>query len=72
METYFWCFKKGIPKEEVKEAYMGNVLQGGEGQAPTKQAVLGAGTRITFLLLYLKCLTWQNGGHFSLNKMLNA
>ena len=45
--------KKGIPKEEVKEAYMGNVLQGGEGQAPTRQAVLGAGTRIAFLLLYL-------------------
>uniref|UniRef100_A0A2I3HGQ7 Acetyl-CoA acetyltransferase 1 n=1 Tax=Nomascus leucogenys TaxID=61853 RepID=A0A2I3HGQ7_NOMLE len=35
--------KAGIPKEEVKEAYMGNVLQGGEGQAPTRQAVLGAG-----------------------------
>uniref|UniRef100_G3RA74 Acetyl-CoA acetyltransferase, mitochondrial n=1 Tax=Gorilla gorilla gorilla TaxID=9595 RepID=G3RA74_GORGO len=34
--------KAGIPKEEVKEAYMGNVLQGGEGQAPTRQAVLGA------------------------------
>lgn len=48
-----WFFKKGIPKEEVKEAYMGNVLQGGEGQAPTRQAVLGAGTRNTFLHLYL-------------------
>ncbi|XP_025784474.1 acetyl-CoA acetyltransferase, mitochondrial [Puma concolor] len=35
--------KAGIPKEEVKEAYMGNVLQGGEGQAPARQAVLGAG-----------------------------
>ncbi|KAK2099426.1 Acetyl-CoA acetyltransferase, mitochondrial [Saguinus oedipus] len=34
--------KAGIPKEEVKEAYMGNVLQGGTGQAPTRQAVLGA------------------------------
>ena len=40
--------KAGIPKEEVKEAYMGNVLQGGEGQAPTRQAVLGAG--LGFLL----------------------
>lgn len=41
------CFvfvKSGIPKEEVKEVYMGNVLQGGEGQAPTRQAALGAGT----------------------------
>ncbi|XP_051842894.1 acetyl-CoA acetyltransferase, mitochondrial [Antechinus flavipes] len=37
----------GIPKEEVKEAYMGNVLQGGEGQAPARQAVLGAGLPIS-------------------------
>ena len=53
---------KGIPKEEVKEAYMGNVLQGGEGQAPTRQAALGAGTGDTSLLLYVKCLGEQNGG----------
>lgn len=53
MEMFLDFLKKGIPKEEVKEAYMGNVLQGGEGQAPTRQAVLGAGTRISFLLLYL-------------------
>lgn len=73
MEMLLIFFKKGIPKEEVKEAYMGNVLQGGEGQAPTRQAVLGAGTWNTFLLiLYLKYLIWQNGGHFSLNEMLNA
>ena len=39
--------KAGIPKEEVKEAYKGNVLQGGEGQAPTRQAVLGAGLPIS-------------------------
>ncbi|KAM9038356.1 acetyl-CoA acetyltransferase, mitochondrial isoform X1 [Sarcophilus harrisii] len=37
----------GIPKEEIKEAYMGNVLQGGEGQAPARQAVLGAGLPIS-------------------------
>ncbi|RXN18865.1 acetyl- mitochondrial [Labeo rohita] len=35
--------KAGIPVEEVKEVYMGNVLQAGEGQAPTRQALLGAG-----------------------------
>ncbi|XP_034034843.1 acetyl-CoA acetyltransferase, mitochondrial [Thalassophryne amazonica] len=35
--------KAGIPPEEVKEVYMGNVLQAGEGQAPTRQALLGAG-----------------------------
>uniref|UniRef100_A0ABK0L7U3 Acetyl-CoA acetyltransferase, mitochondrial n=1 Tax=Rattus norvegicus TaxID=10116 RepID=A0ABK0L7U3_RAT len=38
--------KAGIPKEEVKEVYMGNVIQGGEGQAPTRQATLGAGLPI--------------------------
>uniref|UniRef100_A0A4W3IGD4 acetyl-CoA C-acetyltransferase n=1 Tax=Callorhinchus milii TaxID=7868 RepID=A0A4W3IGD4_CALMI len=35
--------RAGISPEEVKEVYMGNVLQAGEGQAPTRQAVLGAG-----------------------------
>uniref|UniRef100_A0A8C5K967 Acetyl-CoA acetyltransferase, mitochondrial n=1 Tax=Jaculus jaculus TaxID=51337 RepID=A0A8C5K967_JACJA len=39
--------KAGIAKEEVKEVYMGNVLQGGEGQAPTRQAVLGAGLPVS-------------------------
>ena len=31
----------GVPK--IVEAYMGNVLQAGVGQAPCRQAVLGAG-----------------------------
>ncbi|XP_033635725.1 acetyl-CoA acetyltransferase, mitochondrial-like [Asterias rubens] len=35
--------KAGIPTEEVKEVYMGNVIQAGEGQAPARQAALGAG-----------------------------
>ncbi|KAK5620384.1 hypothetical protein CRENBAI_024767 [Crenichthys baileyi] len=35
--------KAGISPEEVNEVYMGNVLQAGEGQAPTRQALLGAG-----------------------------
>lgn len=35
--------RAGIPVEEVKEVYMGNVLQAGEGQAPSRQATLGAG-----------------------------
>ncbi|KFP90646.1 hypothetical protein N311_02289, partial [Apaloderma vittatum] len=38
--------RAGIPAEEVKEAYMGNVLQAGQGQAPARQAVLGAGLPI--------------------------
>ncbi|XP_077976882.1 acetyl-CoA acetyltransferase, mitochondrial-like [Glandiceps talaboti] len=35
--------KAGIAPEEVKEVYMGNVIQAGEGQAPTRQVALGAG-----------------------------
>uniref|UniRef100_A0A3B5M5E6 acetyl-CoA C-acetyltransferase n=1 Tax=Xiphophorus couchianus TaxID=32473 RepID=A0A3B5M5E6_9TELE len=38
--------KAGISPEEVKEVYMGNVLQAAEGQAPTRQALLGAGLTI--------------------------
>ncbi|KFV05818.1 hypothetical protein N340_13307, partial [Tauraco erythrolophus] len=38
--------RAGIPAEEVKEVYMGNVLQAGQGQAPARQAVLGAGLPI--------------------------
>ncbi|CAG2061502.1 unnamed protein product [Timema podura] len=35
--------RAGIPKEEVKEVYMGSVCQGGQGQAPARQAALFAG-----------------------------
>lgn len=34
----------GIAPEDVQEVYMGNVCTAGEGQAPTRQAALGAGT----------------------------
>lgn len=50
----FLCL--GITPEEVKEVYMGNVLQAGEGQAPTRQALLGAGmTTLVYsiFILYL-------------------
>ena len=33
----------GIPKEEIKEVYLGNVCQGGVGQAPARQATIFAG-----------------------------
>ncbi|XP_069615243.1 acetyl-CoA acetyltransferase, mitochondrial [Ranitomeya imitator] len=39
--------RAGIPAEEVNEVYMGNVLQAGQGQAPTRQAALGAGLPIS-------------------------
>lgn len=35
--------KIGLKPELVQEVYMGNVLQAGEGQAPARQAALGAG-----------------------------
>ncbi len=35
--------RAGIAPEQVQEVYMGNVLQAGEGQAPARQAALGAG-----------------------------
>jgi len=39
--------RAGIAPEEVQEVYMGNVLQGFQGQAPARQATLGAGLAIT-------------------------
>ncbi|XP_038673957.1 acetyl-CoA acetyltransferase, mitochondrial [Scyliorhinus canicula] len=39
--------RAGIPPEEVKEVYMGNVLQAGEGQAPARQSALGAGLPVS-------------------------
>ncbi|ORX93033.1 thiolase [Basidiobolus meristosporus CBS 931.73] len=35
--------KSGIKPNQVEEVYMGNVIQAAEGQAPARQAVLGAG-----------------------------
>ena len=35
--------KAGIPIESVQEVYMGNVVGAGSGQAPARQAALGAG-----------------------------
>ncbi|KAK0053527.1 acetyl-CoA acetyltransferase mitochondrial [Biomphalaria pfeifferi] len=38
--------KAGIAPDAVNEVYMGNVLQGRQGQAPSRQATLGAGLPI--------------------------
>lgn len=35
--------KAGVDAKEVQEVYMGNVLQAGLGQAPARQAAMGAG-----------------------------
>lgn len=39
--------KAGIAPDAVQEVYMGNVLQGFQGQAPTRQATLGAGLSLS-------------------------
>src|SRR5690348_11544004 len=39
--------KSGLKPELVDEVFMGNVLQAGVGQAPARQAALGAGLPIT-------------------------
>ena len=36
----------GVPAEEVQQVIMGNVLQGGVGQAPARQAGIGAGVPV--------------------------
>lgn len=36
--------RAGVPKEEIKEVYMGHVCQGGVGQAPARQSTIFAGT----------------------------
>ncbi len=38
--------KINLDPKQVQEVYMGNVLQAGEGQAPARQAALGAGLSI--------------------------
>jgi acetyl-CoA C-acetyltransferase len=35
--------RSGVAREDVQEAIMGNVLSAGQGQAPARQAALGAG-----------------------------
>lgn len=50
MTYWYWynaelpCNNPGITPEDVQEVYMGNVITAGEGQAPTRQVALGAGT----------------------------
>merc|ERR1712110_315426 len=36
----------GVKPEQVEECYMGNVCQAGQGQAPARQAALGAGLSV--------------------------
>ncbi|MBC7556117.1 MAG: acetyl-CoA C-acetyltransferase, partial [Chryseobacterium sp.] len=39
--------KINLSPEEIEEVFMGNVLQANEGQAPARQAALGAGLKNT-------------------------
>jgi len=40
--------RSGVPDNQVGEVIMGNVLQGGEGQAPARQARSTRGCRASF------------------------
>ena len=44
--------RAGISTNDVQEVYMGNVLQAGQGQAPTRQAALGT----TYMIAGFKVL----------------
>ena len=48
--SYYLLYNSGIAPGDVQEVYMGNVCTAGEGQAPTRQVALGAGTVITIHL----------------------
>jgi len=37
----------GVPASDVNEVFLGNVLQAGQGQAPARQAALGAGLPVS-------------------------
>jgi len=37
----------GVPKEDISQVIMGNVLTAGEGQAPARQAAIGAGIPVS-------------------------
>jgi acetyl-CoA C-acetyltransferase len=39
--------RAGVKPDQIQEVYMGNVLQGSIGQAPSRQAALGAGLAVT-------------------------
>ena len=39
--------RSGVPMEDIDEVIMGNVVQGGVGQAPARQAMLKAGVPAT-------------------------
>ena len=43
----------GISSEDVQEVFMGNVCTAGAGQAPTRQAALGAGMMQIFLRIFI-------------------
>ena len=60
-----WFFSAGIAPDQVNEVYMGNVLQGFQGQAPCRQATLGAGHPpflFSFWLLVGGWWWWLGGG----------
>ena len=59
----------GIDANQVNEVFMGNVCQAGQGQAPSRQAALGAGERhrVRFRVGGKQQINWQFD--FSLRKV---
>src|SRR5258705_10753533 len=49
--------RAAVPDNTVDEVIMGNVLQGGEGQAPARQAAILSGLPVTILsmTIYMRC-----------------
>lgn len=62
MNKIVCCFVVGIAPESVQEVFMGNVCTAGEGQAPTRQAALGAGK--------FSCIIFQFNHHV-MERILN-
>jgi len=44
--------RSGISKDEIQEVFMGNVCQGGVGQAPARQATIFAGELVKYYNCY--------------------
>ena len=60
--TFCDVFSAGIAPDQVNEVYMGNVLQGFQGQAPCRQATLGAGHTPFHFSFWLLAGSWGGGG----------
>lgn len=49
---YLLKYISGVPNDAIQEVYMGQVLQAGSGQAPARQAALGAGNYFSRIFFF--------------------